>query len=62
MIQRVFIGYDQRESAAFHVLSSSILRRSSAPIAVAPVGNAVLPKSIWTRPRAWLCWRAGALI
>jgi lipopolysaccharide biosynthesis glycosyltransferase len=34
---RIFIGYDPREAAAFSVLSHSIHRRSSEPVAVAPV-------------------------
>lgn len=34
---RVFIGYDTREAAAFGVLAHSIHRRSSQPVAVAPV-------------------------
>ena len=34
---RVFIGYDEREAAAFSVLSYSIHKRASEPVAVAPV-------------------------
>lgn len=34
---RVFIGYDQREAAAFSVLSHSIHSRSSQPVSIAPV-------------------------
>jgi hypothetical protein len=34
---RVFIGYDEREAAAFSVLSSSIHRHASRPVAIAPV-------------------------
>jgi lipopolysaccharide biosynthesis glycosyltransferase len=34
---RIFIGYDQREAAAFSVLSHSIHRRASQPVAIAPV-------------------------
>lgn len=33
----IFIGYDPRESIAYHVCASSILRRSSMPIAVTPL-------------------------
>jgi len=29
---RIFIGYDQREEIAYHVLCASIMRRASAPI------------------------------
>jgi hypothetical protein len=34
---RVFIGYDEREAAAFSVLSHSIHARASAPVGVAPL-------------------------
>jgi hypothetical protein len=34
---RVFIGYDDREAAAFGVLSHSIHARSSEPVAITPV-------------------------
>src|SRR5216684_7212308 len=34
---RVFVGYDQREAAAFSVLSHSIHSRSSAPVSITPV-------------------------
>lgn len=48
---RVYIGYDPAESIAYHVLSHSILRRASAPVSIAPVGNTVLPPAVWSRPR-----------
>ncbi len=47
---RIFIGYDPRESVAFHVLSHSLLRRSSVPLSVAPLVRSQL-KSVYTRPR-----------
>ena len=34
---RIFIGYDQREAVAYHVLSHSIQRRASEPVAIAPL-------------------------
>jgi lipopolysaccharide biosynthesis glycosyltransferase len=34
---RVFIGYDSKESAAYHVLASSILRRATVPVAIIPL-------------------------
>ena len=34
---RVFIGYDSREAVAFDVLSHSIQRRASQPVAITPV-------------------------
>lgn len=33
----IFIGYDTRESIAYHVCASSILHRSSAPLAITPL-------------------------
>jgi len=47
---RVFIGYDPRESIAFHVLSHSILRRASAPVAIIPIVRDHLGK-VFTRER-----------
>lgn len=46
----IYIGYDPRESVAFHTLSHSILRRSSVPIAVAPLVQSQL-RQIYRRPR-----------
>lgn len=34
---RLFIGYDEKETVAYHVLSHSILRRSSIPISITPL-------------------------
>jgi hypothetical protein len=47
---RIFIGYDPRESVAFHVLSHSLLRRSAVPLCVSPLVRSQL-KSLYTRPR-----------
>lgn len=33
----IYIGYDPKESAAYHVLSHSILRRATAPISITPL-------------------------
>jgi hypothetical protein len=49
-VLRIFIGYDPRESVAFHVLSHSLLRRSSVPLSVAPLVRSQL-KTVYTRPR-----------
>ena len=49
MIQ-VFIGYDAGESVAYHVAAHSILRRSSAPVTIAPVALTQL-KTIYHRER-----------
>ena len=46
----IYIGYDPRESVAFHTLAHSILRRSSVPISIAPVVQSQL-KGIYRRPR-----------
>jgi hypothetical protein len=34
---RIFIGYDEREATAYHVLSHSILRRAGRPICITPL-------------------------
>ena len=34
---RVFIGYDDKESVAYHVLAHSILRHSSQPVSITPL-------------------------
>lgn len=34
---RIFIGYDPREAVAYHVLTHSILSRSSSPVEIAPL-------------------------
>jgi hypothetical protein len=47
---RIFIGYDQVESVAWHTMAHSILVRSSQPVAIIPVNLANL-KEIYTRPR-----------
>ena len=47
---QVFIGYDSKESVAYHTLAHSILRRASIPVAIAPVMQSQL-KGLYTRPR-----------
>lgn len=47
---RIFIGYDPRESVAFHTLSHSILRRSSVPASITPLVQSQLKQMYW-RPR-----------
>ncbi len=34
---RIFIGYDPKENVAYHVLSHSIMRRSSSPVSITPI-------------------------
>ncbi len=47
---RIFIGYDARESVAWHVLSHSILRRSTLPVQLIPLCLSGL-KPVFNRPR-----------
>lgn len=47
---QIFIGYDARESVAFHTLSHSILRRASVPVSIAPLVQDQL-KGVYTRDR-----------
>lgn len=48
---RVFIGWDSRETVAYHVLSHSIITRARQPVTIAPVGNATLPPELWWRDK-----------
>lgn len=34
---RIFIGYDEKEAVAYHVLAHSILRRASQPVSITPL-------------------------
>ena len=47
---QVFIGYDRRETVAYHVLAHSILRRSSVPVSIAPLKRELLGE-LYTRAR-----------
>jgi lipopolysaccharide biosynthesis glycosyltransferase len=47
---RVFIGYDNRERIAYHVLSHSILKRSSIPTSITPLNKDCL-RGFFSRPR-----------
>jgi hypothetical protein len=38
----IFIGHDQRESIAFHVLEQSIIDKTSAPVAIIPLSNRMM--------------------
>lgn len=46
----VFIGYDQKETVAYHVLSHSILRHATVPVSITPVMRTQV-ESLYTRPR-----------
>lgn len=42
---RIFIGWDGRESLAYHVFAHSILRRASIPVSITPIVQASLRTS-----------------
>lgn len=46
----VFIGHDRRETVAWHTLAHSLIRHSSEPLALTPIGNDTLPDTVWWRP------------
>lgn len=46
----VAIGYDYRESIAYHVLAHSIMRRATRPIRILPIATSTLP--MYRRPRS----------
>ncbi len=47
---RIFVGFDPRETVAYHVLAHSIQARASIPVAIAPLALAQL-KHLLTRER-----------
>ena len=47
---RVFIGFDSRETVAYHVLAHSILRTASMPVSITPIALHQL-KKVFDRPR-----------
>lgn len=49
-VLKIFIGFDQMESVAWHTMTHSILARSSKPVAIIPINLANL-KNIYTRNR-----------
>lgn len=46
---RVFIGFDERETVAYHVLAHSIQARASTPVSITPIRLSQLGE-IYTRP------------
>lgn len=46
----IYIGYDKRESVAWHVLGHSIQRRSTIPVALIPLDRDTM-RAYYTRPR-----------
>jgi lipopolysaccharide biosynthesis glycosyltransferase len=48
---RIFIGWDDREAVAFHVLSHSILERASIPVSITPLVQSTLRSAgLYRRP------------
>ena len=47
---RIFIGYDQRETVAYHVLAHSILRHASVPVSITPIARCHLGR-VYDRAR-----------
>lgn len=47
---RVFIGYDERETVAWHVLTHSILARASQPVSFVPLALQNLKSVYWREP------------
>jgi len=43
MIFRIFIGFDERETVAYHVAAHSILRRACCPVSITPLRRECLP-------------------
>lgn len=41
---RIFIGYDQNETVAYHVLCHSILRHASGPVSFTPINKRNIPE------------------
>jgi len=41
-VMKIFIGFDQRESVAYHVLCHSILRQASGPVSFTPLVQSAL--------------------
>ena len=40
----LFVGYDEREAAGFHVFASSVIRRASRPVRITPLASMGLPR------------------
>ena len=46
---RIFIGYDPRETVAFHVLNHSIQARATAPVSITPLKLDQLGELMWRK-------------
>jgi len=49
-VLQIYIGYDPKEAVAYHTLAHSIQRRSSIPVAIAPLMQSQL-RHLYTRAR-----------
>lgn len=47
---RIFIGYDAKESIAYHVLAHSIIARATMPVSITPLARHQI-NNMYTRPR-----------
>jgi hypothetical protein len=73
-LARVFIGYDPKETVAYHVLAHSIMRHASIPVSITPLKLSQLPMVRERDPRQstefsfsrflvpWLCDFKGTAI
>ena len=41
---RIYIGFDPRETIAYHVLCNSIMRKASGPVSFTPINKKNLPE------------------
>jgi hypothetical protein len=48
---RIFIGFDEAETVAYHVLAHSIMARTRMPVAITPLMSRTL-SAVYTRPRS----------
>ncbi len=47
----IYIGFDRQETIAWHVLTASIIHRTTSPVAFTPIGNTTLHRGVWSRER-----------
>jgi hypothetical protein len=47
---KIFIGFDRKESVAWHTMAHSILSRSSKPVALIPLNLSTLKNLYWREP------------
>lgn len=44
---RIFVGWDDREREAYHVLAQSIIEKSSCPVAIIPLKRSMIERFYW---------------